>query len=139
MRKSLFLLFSFCLTFSMANANESISIEPGMWEVTTTMTSPMSNQPQVKTSQECMEDSEISADVLTPNDDDNCSTSDVNANGDTLTWSMQCSMQGNVMTGGGSFTSQGNSGHGNMHMDMQVEGQSFKMELTWKGKRVGSC
>ena len=139
MRKSLFLLMTFSLTLSMAHAGDSISIEPGMWEVTTTMKSPMSNQPQVQTTQECMEDSEIGADILTPNDDDNCSTSDVSANGGTLTWSMQCSMQGNEMTGGGSFTSNGDSGHGSMPMDMQVEGQSFKMELSWKGKRIGSC
>ena len=139
MHKSLFLLVTFSFTLSMAHAGDSISIEPGMWEVTTTMKSPMSNQPQVQTTQECMEDSEIGADILTPNDDDNCSTSDVSANGGTLTWSMQCSMQGNEMTGGGSFTSNGDSGHGSMHMDMQVEGQSFKMELSWKGKRIGSC
>lgn len=140
MRKSLFLLITLGFTsLNIANAGDSISIEPGMWEVTTTMTSPMSNQPQVETSQECMEDSEISADILTPNDDDNCSTTDVNANGNTLTWSMQCSMQGNVMNGGGSFTSNGDTGHGNMNMNMQVEGQSFNMELSWKGKRIGSC
>ncbi len=140
MRKPLILLFSLAFINNIASAGDSVAIEPGMWEVTTTMTSPMSNQPQVETSQECMEQSEISAEDLTPSEDDSCSTSEVSASGDTLTWSMQCSMQGGSMSGGGTFTSEGDTGHGKMHMDMNIQGgQSMKMEMSWKGKRIGSC
>jgi len=94
------------------------------------MTSPMSPQPRVQTQQECIKDSEISPQDLAPSDDGECSTSGTNVSGNT---------RGGTMNGQGSFESNGDSGSGNMKMNMSIEGQSFSMEMVWKGKRIGSC
>jgi hypothetical protein len=120
-------------------AADSITIEPGMWEVTTKMTSPMSPQPRVETSKECMKDASISPDDLAPNDGDGCSITESDISGNAMNWSMQCTSPGGVMTGGGNFTSNGDSGHGSMTMNMKIEGQSFDMQMEWQGKRIGSC
>ena len=121
------------------NAADAISIEPGMWEVTTKMTTPMSPQPRVETTQECMTDAKISPEDLTPNDDGECSITDSKISGNSMDWSMQCSSPGGTMTGGGNFTSKGDSGHGSIKMNMNIEGQSFHMEIAWEGKRIGPC
>ncbi|MFK7794033.1 MAG: DUF3617 domain-containing protein [Gammaproteobacteria bacterium] len=126
-------------TTHLAIAADSVSIEPGLWEVSTTMTSPMFPQPRVQTQQECMQESQISPETLAPSENGECTIVDTNISGDTLSWSMRCSTPGGVMKGQGSFESKGDSGSGNMQMNMDIEGQSFSMELVWKGRRVGSC
>ena len=137
---TLFILSLFCLLMSnLAVASDSVPIEPGMWEVTTTMNSSMFPQPRVQTSQECIKDAQISPKDLAPDDDDSCSMSDVNVSGDSLSWSMQCNTPGGTMEGSGNFTSAGDSGSGNMQMNMNIEGQSLNMEIVWKGRRTGSC
>jgi hypothetical protein len=126
-------------TSHLAMASDSVSIEPGLWEVSTTMTSPMFPQPRVHTQQECMKDSEISPETLAPDDGGECSMMDTKVSGNTLSWSMQCNTPGGAMKGQGSFESKGDSGSGNMQMNMTVEGQPFSMEMVWKGRRIGSC
>ena len=135
----LLIFFSLSLLTSPAVAENSIPIESGLWEITTTMTSPMSEQPQVKTTQECMDQDSISVEDISPGDGNECDTIETNVNGSTLTWSMQCSAQGGTMSGSGNFTSNGDSGHGNMQMDMSIQGQSMSMTMSWKGKRISSC
>jgi hypothetical protein len=131
-------LVSFLMS-NLAVASDSVSIEPGMWEITTTMNSSMSPQPRIQTSQECIKDAQISPEDLAPSDDDSCSMSDVKVSGNSLSWSMLCNTPGGAMKGNGNFTSEGNSGSGKMQMSMNIEGQSFDMEMVWKGHRTGSC
>ena len=132
--------FPFSLLLSAnAMAGESISIEPGMWEVTTKMTSPMSPQPRVHTNQECMQNAEISPQDLAPEDGGECTITSSEINGNSMNWAMQCNSPGGVTKGSGNFTSNGDSGHGGMKMHMTIEGQDFNMEMAWEGKRIGSC
>ena len=126
-------------TTQLAIAADSISIEPGLWEVSTIMTSPMFPQPRTETLQECMEDSQISPETIAPSDNGECTISDSNVSGNTLSWSMQCNTPGGAMTGQGSFESKGDSGSGNMQMNMDIQGQSMSMQMEWKGRRIGSC
>jgi hypothetical protein len=126
-------------TAHLAMAGNGVPIEPGLWEVSTTMTSPMSPQPRVQTQQECIKNSQVSPKDIVPNDDGECSMSETSVSGNTLSWSMQCNTPGGTINGHGSFESKGDSGSGNMKMNMAIEGQSFSMEMVWKGHRVGSC
>ena len=126
-------------TTNLAMAGDSVSIEPGLWEVSTTMTSPLFPQPRIQTQQECMKESTISPETLAPSDGGECSILETSVSGNTLSWSMQCNTQGGAMKGHGSFESKGDTGSGSMQMNMDIEGQSFSMKLAWKGHRVGSC
>lgn len=142
MRIKRFLTLGLCssLLFSTATiADNAISIEPGMWEMTSKMTSPMTPQPRVQTVNECMTDSEVGPQDLIPEEGGDCTVTDSKVSGNSMTWSLTCNTPGGAMTGNGSFTSKGNSGHGNMKMNMSFEGQSFNMEVAWEGKRIGSC
>ena len=127
------------LLSSAVIASDTISIEPGMWEMTSKMTSPMTPQPRVQTTQECMTDSTIGPQDLTPEDGGDCTITDSKVSGNSMSWSMSCNTPGGTMTGGGNFTSEGSSGHGNMKMNMNFEGQSFDMNMAWEGKRLGPC
>ena len=52
---------------------EGIPVEPGMWEVTTTMTMPMMPTPQVMTVEECFKDDIMDMDDMSTDDlDPNC-------------------------------------------------------------------
>ena len=134
------LSLSSSLLFSVsAMAGKAITIEPGMWEMTSKMTSPMSPQPRVQTVNECMTDSEIDPQDLIPEDGGDCTVTSSDVSGNSMTWALTCNTPGGAMTGNGSFTSKGSSGHGNMKMNMSIEGQSFNMEVSWEGKRIGSC
>ena len=122
------------------NAADSISIEPGMWEMTSTMTTPMFPQPRVETVKECMTEEKISPkDLLDAEDTGECQITESNVSGNSMTWAMQCNNPGGTMTGSGNFTSKGDSASGSMNMNMNFEGQSISMEMSWEGKRIGSC
>ena len=129
----------FTATFNIVSATDSIPVKPGMWEMTTTMTSPMFPQPRTSTATECMDKSEFSITDLMPTDQSECTITESNVSGNTLTWKMQCQMQGGSGEGGGTFESNGNSGSGEMYMNMEVQGQSFNMQNSWQGKHIGPC
>ncbi len=126
-------------TAHLAMTGDSVSIEPGLWEGSTTMTSPMFPQPHVQTQQGCVKESKISPETLGYSENSECSISETNVSGDTLSWSMQCNTPGGAMNGQGSFESKGDSDSGNITMNMNVAGQSVSMEMVWKGRRIGSC
>lgn len=136
----LILIFTVYFSFiHFAFAADSIPVEPGQWQMTTTMTSPMSPQPRVSTATQCMDKDEFSISDLMPKDESECTITEANVSGNTLTWTMQCEMQGGSGTGGGQFTSNGDSGSGEMHMNMQFQGQTFNMTNSWEGHRIGPC
>ena len=136
----LFILIILCITLmSPTFATDSIQMEPGMWEMTSTVSMPMLPEPRVATKTECVDKSEFSVDDLMKENKGECSITESQVNGNSLTWSMRCEMQGGTGIGGGQFISNGNSGSGNMHMSMEVQGQTFKMETSWQGRRIGPC
>lgn len=129
----------FLFSINTLSAADSISVKPGMWETTMTMTSPMFPQPRVETVTECVDKTEFSIDDLMPADQSNCSITESSVNGNTLNWKMQCQMQGGSGEGGGRFISNGDTGSGEMHINMKMQGQSIDMQNSWQGKRIGPC
>ena len=129
----------FLLSTSLLSAADSIPVKPGMWETTMTMTSPMFPQPRVETVTECVEKTEFSVDDLMPADQSDCTITESSVDGNTLNWKMQCQMQGGSGEGGGTFISNGDTGTGEMYMNMKMQGQSIEMQNSWKGKHIGPC
>ena len=119
---------------------EGIPIEPGMWEITSTMTMPMLPQPRISTNSKCIEEAEISPEKMNQEDmDSDCSFDTRVVDGDTMNWSMNCDTQGGASSGEWEVTSHGDTltGGGTITVDMQ--GQSMSMSMKWDGKRVGDC
>jgi len=74
----------FSLVFSSVLA-QGVPIEPGMWEITSTMKIPMLPKPRVTTSMECIVESELSPEAMTEEDmDSNCTFDTRVVDGNTM-------------------------------------------------------
>ena len=129
----------FLLLISPLFAADSIPVKPGMWEMTTTITSPMFPQPRTETATECMDKSTLGIDDLMLAEQSECTITESNVDGNIMTWKIQCQIQGGMGEGGGKFISNGNSGSGDMYIKMNIQGQSFEMQNSWQGKYIGPC
>lgn len=119
---------------------DGVSITPGQWEMTTTMEMSMLPQPQVHTSTECIEQSELSPDDFNMDEENPCDISDVAIDGNTASWSISCPVEsGMVMEGQWEFTSKGDSITGSGSMSTDAGGMKMEFKMNWEGKRVGDC
>ena len=127
------------LTAPAARA-DGIPVEPGMWEMSSTMTMPMLAQPRVTTTTECMTESEISMDDMGGEEmDPNCQFEMAQVDGNTMKWSFDCPVDGGTSHGEWEAASSGNSVTGNGVITMSFQGQTMEMTMSWQGKRIGDC
>ena len=128
------------LFFAITSNAGGVSIEPGQWEMTTTMTMSMMPQPQVTTVKECMKESELDPEDFNMDEDNPCKISDLLIDGNTARWSISCPTEdGPAMEGSWEFTSKGDSITGSGSMTANFAGQAMSFDMSWEGKRVGDC
>jgi hypothetical protein len=119
---------------------DSIPVEPGMWEMTSTMNMPMLSQPRVTTKTECLENSEFSMDDMSSEEmDPNCKFETVQVDASTMKWSFDCPVEGGTSHGEWEATSGGDTVTGEGLMTVSFQGQTMEMTMSWNGKRVGDC
>lgn len=119
---------------------DGVSINPGMWEMTSTMTMSMMPQPQTTTVKECIKDSELSPESFNMEEDNPCNITDVTVDDNTARWSINCPTEGGpVMEGQWEFTSDGDTITGNGTMSTEFSGQKMSFVMSWEGKRIGNC
>ena len=119
---------------------DGIPVEPGLWEMSSTMNMPMMPQPRVTTTTECMKESEISMDDLGGEDmDPNCQFEMAQVDGNTMKWSVDCPVEGGTSHGEWEATSSGDSVTGEGLVTMSFQGQAMEMTMSWEGKRIGDC
>lgn len=120
---------------------DGVAVEPGLWEMTTTMTMPMLPQPQTVTSTDCVEDAVLDVEEMNGEGLDPECTMDVSQPDEkTMRWMMDCPVEG----GGSSHaewqvTSNGDSVEGTGSITMTVMGQEMAMDASFSGRRVGDC
>ena len=126
--------------FSVSAIAEGVSIDPGNWEMTSTITMTMMPQPQTTTVMECIKEPELNPEDFNMDEDNPCNISEVAIDGDTASWSINCPTEGGaVMEGKWEFTSAGDSISGSGTMSMDYAGQEMGFEMSWAGKRTGDC
>jgi len=119
---------------------EGIPVEPGMWEMTSTVTMPMLPQPRVTTTTECMTESEVSMDDMGGEDmDPDCQFEMAQVDGNTMKWSFDCPVEGGTSHGEWEAISTGDSVTGKGVVTMSFQGQTMEMSMVWEGKRIGDC
>ena len=119
---------------------DGIPVEPGLWEMSSTMNMPMLPQPRVTTTTECMKESEISMDDMGGEDmDPNCQFEMAQVDENTMKWSFDCPVDGGTSHGEWEATSSGDSVTGNGVITMSFQGQTMEMTMSWQGKRIGDC
>jgi len=135
------ILTGLATVFLAGNLNAAgVSINPGMWEMTSTMTMSMMPEPQTTTEKECVEEDELSPEDFNMDEDNPCTIKDVNVEGNTARWSISCATGGGpAMDGQWEFTSSGDSITGSGSMSAEFSGQNMSFDMTWEGKRIGDC
>lgn len=126
--------------FAVAVNADGVSIDPGEWEMTTTLTMSMMPQPQTTTIKECIEENELNPEDFNMDEENPCAISNVDINGGTARWSISCPTDnGTAMEGTWEFTSEGDTLSGNGSMSANFGGQDMSFEMTWEGMRIGDC
>jgi len=134
------LSFLAMMLFTSVSDADGVPIEPGLWEMTSTMTMSMMPQPQTTTETECIEESEMDPEEFNMNEENPCSITDVSVDRGTARWSISCPTgNGMAMQGQWEIISKGDSITGNGSMTAEMMGQEMGFNMTWKGRRIGDC
>ena len=120
---------------------DAIPVEPGLWEMTSTMNMPMMPQPNVSTRTECIEKAQLSMDDVGGEEmAPGCSFETAQVDDSTMQWSFSCPMEGGgTTTGEWQATSYGERVTGSGKVSMSMQGQVMEMTVSWEGERVGDC
>lgn len=129
-------ILAMVLSIPVASA-DSLPVEPGLWETTVTSTNSFTGT-QTQTTKEC-----VTIDAFDPKtlfkDAEGCKVVDSDVNGNVLTFSMDCNVDGGQGTFSGRYQSEGDTGSGEMNMEMSFNGQTMTMESTMESRRLGDC
>ena len=126
-----------CVT-PIVSMGAELSINPGLWETTMTRTSPMTTQSITETRTECVKETKFDPGKLLQ-DAQGCALIDDDLNGDTLSFRMECNMQRAKASVEGTFTTDGQTGSGDMDMKVNAGGMNMTMNMNWTATRLGDC
>jgi len=117
----------------------SLDFDPGLYEITSTVSMPgmqgASIPPQTVT--QCMTKQDP-----VPNKSSTgqrCEIKDMEQNGNTITWSMECDQQGQIITSEGKMVYHGNSFEGTIATNMGTQAGNMTMTTKISGKRISGC
>ncbi len=134
---AVFMLMLCLVLFS--NPVWGLNFEPGMYEITSKVEMPGMPAGAVppQTITQCLTKQEP-----VPNKDaggQTCVIKDMNQDGNTITWKMECDQQGQKMTSEGQMSYNGDSFEGTSTMNMGSQAGNMTMTTLISGKRIGDC
>ncbi|BBO80596.1 DUF3617 domain-containing protein [Desulfosarcina ovata] len=118
---------------TLAHAGTEIDLQDGMWEITSQVNMQGMTVPPVTFSQ-CITKENAVPQSSSPGQED-CTITDMQTVGSTVSWTMQCNTQGGAMTGKGKITYHGDRFDG----EMKTETMGMVMITKMSGKRTGPC
>jgi len=113
-------------------------MQPGLWEFSSTMTTPNAPKPQTATIKQCITDKEVKNPALLqgkPNKD--CKVTPKTKSGDAYSWEMVCPNTG--MKGSGTVRYGKGTLEGETKMTAASKGQPVEITTKMKGRRIGPC
>jgi hypothetical protein len=134
------LVFALLAAASSIAAAQPQGMEPGEWELTTTITSPMMPQPQTATVRHCIKAEDL-ADPSRwmggrpPGSDCTLTPGERNAQG--ASWEMACPSSG--MKGKGRARFAAGMMDSEMQMSGMQDGKKYELQTRTRGRRLGPC
>jgi len=58
---------------------------------------------------------------------------------DTMSWSVECPVEGGTSRGTWTARSGGDTVSGEGNLSVSFQGQSMEMTMSWEGRRIGDC
>jgi hypothetical protein len=133
-KKTLAVVIIWLVSIVCAHADSGPKVHEGLWEITVEVEMPgMPMKMPPNTFTQC-----IKKDRAIPMDEkpgQQCKAKDIKTNGNTMSWTLECTTPGGQMTGDGTITYHDDKMEGSMSM----QSQGMTMTSTYKGHRVGAC
>lgn len=125
-------------------AEEKFSVKPGKWKTTSTITLPMTPQPQVNVEETCISEEDAAFDFdRMMGDEASCELLSSTETKTSVDFTMSCDMGGMIMTGEGAWraSDNGSTMNGDMAISGNIPGLDMAMTLnaSFEGKRLGDC
>ena len=134
-KKLFFALIIFLTAASISFAGSVPNMKAGLWEITIKTEMPGMAMPPMKHTQCLTKKDFVPQAPQQPGQE--CKITDVKVDGDTVTWTLECTTPGGTMKGTGKTTYSGNSFKGTMVMVMPPT--NMKITTHMNGKRIGEC
>lgn len=130
---------SMFLVLPLAASASELAINPGLWKTTMTRTNPLTGEPTTETSTRCVKETSFNPSEMMKNAK-GCNLVKDELDGNTLSFRMECNVQGQTATVDGTFETDGKTGKGDMNMQLNMGGQmNMDMKMNWTSERVGDC
>jgi len=117
------------------------TMQPGEWQFTTTMTSPMMPQPQVGSATKCVSKAEADdpANFMGGDNAAGCAITRGASKPGSYSWTMACEKQGVSGTGRATFDLTSIESEIRMTVTMKEGGQKVEMTNRTQGRYLGPC
>ncbi len=140
---ALTLVISFFGLGAVAFAGGNINIQEGLWEINSSVKIEMPDMPDMPNMD--MPDTSytqcITKENFVPQDNQpgqECTISNVQQDGDKVTWTIQCNASGGMMKGTSTITYKGTTFSGDMQMTISGQ-QGMQINTHMEGRRIGDC
>lgn len=136
-------LYSFSLAVLLAivpATSGAFQILSGKWRVQAEIQNPLTQQPQLRESTACIDQSSFDPTMLMLLDGD-CSITDKQDRGNAIRWKFSCGGHGQGMpasTGTASLVSHGRTASGVVQLAMVFNGQTLSLNSTLRGEHLSS-
>lgn len=136
------LCFSYCIAMSCvlflnhSAVAETLVVNPGKWQITTTTSTPSSPQPKIESKTQCVDEAEVDPFEAFAKED-GCDLSNLKKTGRKLTATLSCKGGEGVtpMSGNLEYSVTDTT----MNSRMRFEMKDFTQTMISRGKRIGDC
>jgi len=119
-------------------ATGGIRIEPGLWELVSSLPDPFGGEPMRQTHRTCVRDREITPDRVN-REVKMCRVWNVNIEGPLAKWRMSCDTPAGPMAGTGSLRSTPTAVAGSLELAMTIGSLEIPVTGSFKARRLGAC
>ena len=126
-----------CTTTGPVQA-EQLFVRAGLWETTVTSTNTLMPDPVTNTSTVCFEDGIYEPETMLEGVQE-CDLESSSVSNGRLGFAMNCTIQGATAKVAGTYDSAGDTGAGDMTVDMQMGPVVMNITMEWTSSYLGEC